>query len=71
LHHSLHALVWLSSYVAIHPLAFLSQSGEKDLFHCTVYNITLDYNCEAQKVSKKTKNMQKIGSEAKINAWVI
>jgi hypothetical protein len=28
------------------------QSGAENQFYCTVYNITLNYNCEAQSVSK-------------------
>ncbi len=31
------------------------QSGAKDQFYCTVYNITLNPNCKAQGVSKNLK----------------
>jgi hypothetical protein len=32
-------------------------SGEKEIFYCTVYYITLNSNCEAQRASK---NLEKI-----------
>ncbi len=51
------ALFWLSSYVASHHLAVSPQSGAKDQFYFTVYNITLNSNCEAQWVSKKLKKL--------------
>jgi hypothetical protein len=44
------------------------QSGAKDQFYCAVYYITLNSNCEAQRVCKKWK---KIELESKINARVI
>jgi hypothetical protein len=47
------------------------QSGAKDQFCCTVYYITLNSNCEAQRASKKLKKMLKIELEAQINARVI
>jgi hypothetical protein len=47
----------LSSYVASHHLAVAPQSGAKDQFYCTVYYITLNSNCEAQKVSKNLKQI--------------
>jgi hypothetical protein len=46
------ALFWLSSYVASHHLAAVPQSVAKGQFYCTVYNITLNSNCDAQGVSK-------------------
>jgi hypothetical protein len=52
-------------------LAVAPQSGAKDQFYFTVYYITLNSNCEAQRVSKKLKKLQKIELEAKIIAWVI
>jgi hypothetical protein len=47
------------------------QSGAKQKFYCTVYYITLNSNCEAQRASKSLKKMQKIELEAKIYARVI
>ncbi len=36
-----------------------AQSGAKDQFYCTVNNITLNSNCEAQRVSKNLdKNLE-------------
>jgi hypothetical protein len=58
----------LSSYVASHHLAVVPQSGAKDEFYCTVYCITLNSNCEAQRVFKILKNIE---LEAKIDAWLI
>jgi hypothetical protein len=34
------------------------QSGAKQIFYCTVYYITLNSNCEAQRASKKLKNVE-------------
>jgi hypothetical protein len=45
----------LSSYVANHNLTAESQSGAKDQFCCAAYNITLDLNWEAWRVSKNLK----------------
>jgi hypothetical protein len=36
------------------------QSGAKEQFHCTVYYITLNSNCEAQRVSKNLKKRKQI-----------
>jgi hypothetical protein len=47
------------------------QSGAKDQFYCTVYYITLNSNCEAQRASKNLKKMKRIKLKAKINAGVI
>jgi hypothetical protein len=58
----------LSSYVASHCLAVAPQSGAKEHFYCTVYYITLNSHCEAQRASKNLKKMLKIEIEAKINA---
>ena len=49
------ALFWLSSYVASHCIAVAPQSGAKQIFYCTVYYITLNSNCEAQRASKNLK----------------
>ncbi len=51
------ALFWLSSYVASHCIAVAPQSGAKQIFYCTVYYITLNSNCEAQRASKNLKKM--------------
>jgi hypothetical protein len=64
-------LFWLSSYVASHYLAVVPQSGAKEHIFCSVYNITSNSNCEAQKVSKNLKKMLKIELEAKIDALMI
>ena len=40
----------------------------KQNFYCTVYDVTLNSNCEAQRASKNLKKMQKIELEAKNNA---
>ncbi len=34
------------------------QSGAKEQFYCTVYNVTLNSNREAQRVSKNLKKME-------------
>jgi hypothetical protein len=47
----------MSSYVASHCLAVALQSGAKQIFYCTVYYITLNSNCEAQRASKKLKKI--------------
>jgi hypothetical protein len=44
--------LFLSSYVASHCLAVVPQSGAKLQLYCTVYYITLNSNCEAQRASK-------------------
>jgi hypothetical protein len=49
------ALFWLISYVACHHLAVAAQYGAKYQFYCTVYYITLNSNCKAQRVSKNLK----------------
>ncbi len=49
----------------------LSQSGANDQFYNTVYYITSNSNCEAHRVSKILKKLQKIKLEAKINACKI
>ncbi len=46
-------------------------SGAKYQFNSTVYYITLNSNCKAQRISKNLKKMWKIGLGAKINGWVI
>ncbi len=51
------ALFWLSSYVGSHCLAVVAQSGAKHIFNCTVYYITLNSNCEAQRASKNLKKI--------------
>jgi hypothetical protein len=61
----------LSSYVASHHLAVAQLSGAKYQFNSTVYYITLNSNCKAQRISKNLKKMWKIGLGAKINGWVI
>ena len=67
---SLSVLFWLSCYVAGHCSAVAPQSGAKQFFYCTVYYITLNSNCEAQRPSKKLeKELRKI--EVKNNAQVI
>jgi hypothetical protein len=35
-----------------------SQSGAKEQFYWTVYNVTLNSNCEAQRVSKNLKKTE-------------
>jgi hypothetical protein len=37
------------------------QSGAKQIFYCTVYHITLNSNCEAQKASKNLKKIVEDG----------
>ncbi len=48
----------MGSYVASHHLALAPESGAKDQFYHTVYYSTLNSNCEAQRVSKKWKNIE-------------
>ncbi len=55
--HGLPALFWLWSYVAGHHLAVAPLSGVKHIFYCAVYYITLNSNCEAQRVSKNLKKI--------------
>jgi hypothetical protein len=50
------ALFWLSSYVTFNYLAVAPPSGAKK--YCTVYYITLNFNCEAQRASKIKKNVE-------------
>jgi len=50
-------LFWLSSYVTSHCFALAPQSGAKEKFSSSVYHITLNSNCEAQRVAK---NLEKI-----------
>ena len=59
------ALFWLSSYVASHCIAVAPQSGAKQIFYCTVYYITLNSNCEAQRASKNLKKIvvDRVGSQ--------
>ena len=59
------ALYWLSSYVTSHCLPVVPQSGAKQIFYCTVYYITLNSNCEAQKASKNLKKIveDRVGSQ--------
>jgi hypothetical protein len=33
------------------------QSGAKQIFYCTVYYVTLNSNCEAQRASKNLKKI--------------
>ncbi len=49
------ALFSLSSHVTSHHLVVVPQSGAKDQFYCTAYYITLNFNCEAWRVSKNEK----------------
>jgi hypothetical protein len=44
------------------------QSGANEFFYCTVYYITLNSNCEAQRAFKNLKKMWKIEFKAKNNA---
>jgi len=55
----------LSSYVTSHCLAVVPQSGAKQIFYCTVYYITLNSNCEAQRALKKLKKIveDRVGSQ--------
>ena len=63
----LHALFWLSNYVASLHLAVAPQSGTKDQFYFPVYYITLNSNCEARRVSKNLKTIVEdtVGSKNK------
>ena len=54
--------------VATNCLAVASQSGAKQFFYCTVYYITLNSNCEAQRGSKKLKKLLKNELEVKNKA---
>jgi hypothetical protein len=38
-------------------MAAAPQSGAKQFFYCTVYYITLNSNCEAQRASKNLKKI--------------
>jgi hypothetical protein len=42
-----------------------AQSGAREQFYCTVYYITLNANCEAQRASKNFKKIveDRIGSQ--------
>jgi hypothetical protein len=53
----IHALFWLSSYVASHCFSVAQQSGAKEQFYCTVYCITLNSNCEAERLSKNWEKL--------------
>jgi hypothetical protein len=60
----------LSSYVASHHLAVAPQSGAKYEFYCAVYYITLNSNCEAQRVSKNLKQIVEDGvNSQKMHEW--
>ncbi len=65
------ALFWLHSHAACYHLAVAPQLGVKDQFYRTLYYITLDPICVAQRASKNLKEMQKIRLEAKMNRQVI
>ena len=59
--------------VTSHHSAVVPQSGAKDQFYCTVYYITLNSNCAAQRVPKILKKWEKTEFESKINPlgiWV-
>ncbi len=45
-------LVLVVYNVARNCLALVPKSGAKEIFYCTVYFITLNSNCEAQRASK-------------------
>jgi hypothetical protein len=47
----------LGSYVASHHLPVAPQSVAKDQFYFTVYYITLNSSCEAQKLSQIWKKI--------------
>jgi hypothetical protein len=51
------ALFWLGSYVASHCLAVAPQLGAEQKIYCTVYYVTLNSNCEAQRTSKNLKKL--------------
>jgi hypothetical protein len=53
------SLVLVESWSPQWPLSVAPQSCAKDQFDCTVYYITLNWNCEAQRVPKNEK-IQKI-----------
>jgi hypothetical protein len=48
----------LSSYVASHCLAVVQLSGAKEQMYFTVYYMTLNSNCAAQRASKNLKNVE-------------
>jgi hypothetical protein len=48
-------MFWLSGYVTSHCFALAPQSGAKAKFYFTVYHITLNSNCEAQRGAKNLK----------------
>jgi hypothetical protein len=60
-------LFWWSSYVASHGLAVAPQSGTKQIFCCTVYYITLNSNCDAQRVSKNFKKIMEDRVRSQMN----
>jgi hypothetical protein len=62
------ALFWLSSYVASHHLGVVPQASAKFQLYCTVYNIPLNLNCKAQRVSTKLKKIVDESIKIKINA---
>jgi hypothetical protein len=49
------------------------QSGAKEFFYCTVYDITLNSNCEAQRGSKNLKkNVEdRVRSQKLMHEWKI
>jgi len=65
------ALFWWSNYVISHHLVVMPQSGAKEQVYCTVYYITLNSNCEANRAFQIYLKSWEIELEAKINALVI
>ncbi len=55
--HSTPALFSLSSYVDSHHIALVPQSSAYDQFNCTFYYVTLNSNCEAQRIPKFFKEI--------------
>jgi hypothetical protein len=47
----------LSSFGTSHCLAVAPQSSAKEIFYFTVFYITLNSNCDAQKASKNLKKI--------------
>jgi hypothetical protein len=62
----LSALFWLSSYIASHHLAVVSQSRANNQFYGTIQYITLNPICVPQGAFKELKKLRKIGLEVKI-----
>jgi len=52
------ALFWLSNYVASHCLAVAPQSGANEKFSRSVYSISINSSCEAQRASKNLKKIE-------------